>query len=208
VLDEWQVVRHALRVAGVEGIEDLGRFVNNTEFLRPSRLDERAAAPVLLDLLPELTDPQVVAAVGCHLQRPWVRPDGYEVVLAAFKRWATRPGEAGWVLGDTLARAADKSRARDFLELAADDRYGEARWFVVGALWRFKAAPDVESLLRRLVTDPEVALMAMTALQRVIGPDAMIVVLRQVLDGDPAPRVREQAQRQLKRIERKLARKP
>lgn len=205
--DEWQIVRDALLAAGVRGVEDLGRFVNNTEFFAPSRLDERAAAPVLLELLPELTNPQVVATVGRHLQGPWVRPGGYEVVLAAFKRWATWPGEAGWVLSDTLARAADKSRARDFLELAVDDRLGSARCFIAGALWRFKAVAEVEPALRRLVTDPEVAPMAMTALQRVIGPDAMATVLQEVLDGDAAPAVRDQAQRQLRRIEPKLARR-
>lgn len=195
-----------MRGAGVGGVEDLGRFVSNTAYFAPSRFDERAAASVLLELLPELNDPRVVATLGRHLQRPWVRPVGYEVVLAAFKKWATRPGETGWVLGDTLARAADKSRAEDFLELAADDRYGSARSFIVEALWRFKAVAEVEPLLRRLVTDPDVASPAMTGLQRVIGPDAMTGILREVLESDPAPAVVDEAQRRLRRIERKLAR--
>lgn len=62
-MDEWQHARQLLAERGVTGADDLGRFVSNTEFFRPSRLDERAAMPVLLELLPTVTDPGLARAI-------------------------------------------------------------------------------------------------------------------------------------------------
>jgi hypothetical protein len=69
VVDEWQLARDSPAAAGVNGVEDLGRFVNDVTYLRPSMFDERAAMPVLLELLPTLTDPTLVRAVAAHLRR-------------------------------------------------------------------------------------------------------------------------------------------
>lgn len=91
--DEWHVVAEALSTAGVAGVEDLGRFANNTQYFEPSKLDERAAAPVLLGLLPSLQSAKVVETVGRHLQGPWLRTieGAYEVL-----REGVRPlGAAG-----------------------------------------------------------------------------------------------------------------
>jgi hypothetical protein len=52
VVDEWQLARNQLLRAGVAGAEDLGRFVNDVTYMRPSMLDERAAMPVLLGCCP------------------------------------------------------------------------------------------------------------------------------------------------------------
>lgn len=204
--DEWQVVRDALTNAGVDGVEDFGRFVNNPTYFAPSTFDERAAAPVLLELLPTLHEPRVVATVGRHLKGQRGVVNGYATVLAAFKRWATEPGETGWVLGDTLARASDKSKADELIQLAITDRYGGSRGCVVEALWRFKSVADVEQPLRRLIADPDVSLMAMIALQRTIGAEATNDALEQLLDYSVEPTVQRHAQRQLKRIRKKLTR--
>jgi hypothetical protein len=85
VLGEWRTVRDALTSAGVMGAEDLGRFVNNTTYVRLSKFDEQAAAPTLLRVLPALKDPRLVTAVAAHLRRPWLRHiDGaYNIVRAA-----------------------------------------------------------------------------------------------------------------------------
>lgn len=200
----WERVRAALREAGVAGIEDLGRFVNNTEHFEPSHLDEAAAAPVLLRLLPQLDDERVVRTIGRHLQSKAVDKSCYDQVLTAYQKWGRLPGETGWVLGDTLARKADKSRADDFVSLASDPTYGSSRAFIVDALWRFKSVADVEPLLRDLIRDPDVSLYAMSALQRTIGPQRMAKTLRDLLDGAVDDRVAEHARRQLKRVERKL----
>lgn len=46
---EWQALRGELDRRGVAGSEDLGRFASDPEFFEPSRLDEHAAMPVLVD---------------------------------------------------------------------------------------------------------------------------------------------------------------
>lgn len=204
--DDWDRVRAALHEAGVPGAEDFGRFVNNTVYFAPSRFDEKAAAPVLLALLPDLGDKRVVATIGRHLQSRAVGLDCYEVVLAAYQRWGRSPGETGWVLGDTLARKADKSRASDFIAMALDTRFGASRAFIVGALWRFKAVVDVEPVLRVLIRDPDVALHAMSAMQRTIGLERMASEFHDLLHEAPEGRVADQARRQLKLVEKKLKR--
>ena len=56
--DEWERTRATLRAHGVAGADDLGRFVSNVEVFRPSALDERAAMPVLVSLLPTCPTPR------------------------------------------------------------------------------------------------------------------------------------------------------
>jgi hypothetical protein len=69
-VDDWQRARGLLTVRGVTGADDLGRFVSNTKHLRPGRLDERAAMPVLLELLPTVSDAKLARAIAGHLRRP------------------------------------------------------------------------------------------------------------------------------------------
>jgi hypothetical protein len=47
-------------------------------------------------------------------------------------------------------------------------RYGQARQMIVDALWRFLRSPLVRPALTELVSDPDVALHAMSALRRTI----------------------------------------
>lgn len=204
-MDEWDYLRSKLREAGVSGVDQLGLFVNNTQYFEPSRFDEVAAAPTLLAELPRLTNARVVTTVGRHLQNKGVGKAGYDTVLAAFRRWAHHPSDTGWVLGDTLARMADKTKATDFMDLAMETSYGASRSFIVYALWRFKSITDVEAPLRRLIRDRDVALFAMSALQRVIGREAMTHELRELLDEEGVDeQIRTHAARQLRKIEKKL----
>jgi hypothetical protein len=167
---------------------------------------DRAAAPALLRLLPDLQTPTVVTSAAGHLRRPWLRElDGaYEVVRAAYLRWVTDP-DVGWYLGGTLCRAASRERATDLIELAGTAEHGGSRGCIVEALWRFKAVADVEPLLRNLVADPDVTDMAMSSLQRTIGAEAMAPVLARLLATTDDSTVQEAAERQLRRVRRKLA---
>lgn len=204
--DDWELVTSRLRESGVSGVDDFGRFVNNTKYFEPSRFDEVAAAPVLAAILPEISDPRVAATIGRHLQNKRVGKQHYDAILEAFKRWATHPGETGWVLGDTLARMADKARADEFVELARQGEYRSSRAFVVDALWRFKSVVDVEPILTELIRDPDVSLYAMTALQRTIGAPAMAERLRVLINTCDDELILSNARRQLKRVEKKLTR--
>src|SRR5687767_3065325 len=120
VTDDWKRLRLALDEAGVSGSEDLGYFVSNTEHFRPSALDERAAMPVLLRLLPSLTDGSVVSAAAGHLRRPWARPTAFDVLADAFPEWALRDANVGWALGDALATSARAEHLTTLLQLATE----------------------------------------------------------------------------------------
>src|SRR5580658_9201702 len=104
--DDTTRVRQALSNAGIEGVGDFGRFVNNTDFFVPSEFDERSAMPVLLTLLPSLTEPTVVETVARHLRRPWARPSAFQPLLLAYRSWASREQPVGWAIGDALVTAA------------------------------------------------------------------------------------------------------
>jgi hypothetical protein len=201
--DEWEHARSKLREAGVVGWEDLGRFVNNTDYFRPSAFDERAALPVLLDLLPTLTDRTLVSAVAGHLRRPWARPRAFPVLHLAFVSWAGRDQHTGWTVGDALATCGQVTDLPTLLDLAADRRYGWSRQMIVHALWRFKKDNRVATLLLHLIDDPDVALHAMGALRRVVGNRDALPHLRRVRDHHPEPRVREQAGQQVRRAEKR-----
>jgi hypothetical protein len=80
---EFDRVKSVLDEQGVEGSADFGYFVNRPDLFRPSELDERAAMPVLLDLLPTLTDGKAVAAAARHLRRPWAKLTAFEPLVEA-----------------------------------------------------------------------------------------------------------------------------
>jgi HEAT repeat protein len=204
--EDLRRVEAALAEAGVAGAQDFGRFVNNTEFFAPSTIDERAAMPVLLALLPCLTDSQVVAAAARHLRRPWARPIAFDGLLAAFDTWASRePTGAGWHLGEALATAADKESVPALLERARERRYGKARQMIVAALWRFrKDDPQVGPALRDLCSDPDVCLHAMSAYRRTVGPKEALPLLRS-LQNHTDPLVARTAAQQAKKAEKAIA---
>jgi hypothetical protein len=201
VADEWQLTRDSLAAAGVDGAEDLGYFVNNLRYFQPSKLDERAAMPVLLKLLPTLTEPTLVGAVAAHLRRPWARRIAFGPLVDAFRRWATLSEDAGWQLGDALASAAQLDDLPVLLRLVSDTRYGTARQMIVDSLWRFRKSPLVEPALVSLITDPAVALHAMSALRRSIGPASALPYLRQVAAGHSGDRLGKTAASQIRRAE-------
>jgi hypothetical protein len=204
VVAERERVCEALRSAGVAGVDDFGRFVNNTNYFAPSRFDDDAATPILLRFLLDLTDAKVVATVARHLQHGRIGPRGFDVVLDAFRRWATDSSEAGWVLGHTLTRAADETKGELMIDLASDSRYGRSRQMIVYALWRWRATAPVEPALRVLIRDPDVSLQAISALGRVVGKAAMVPVLEDLAAHAGNPTVQEQANRQLRKIRQKL----
>jgi hypothetical protein len=206
VADEWQLARDALAGAGVNGVEDLGRFVNDVTYLQPSMFDERAAAPVLLELLPTLTDPTLVGAVAAHLRRPWARPGAFGALGDTFRRWAPLSAGAGWQLGDALANAARLDDLPVLLYLVSDTRYGAARQMIVDSPWRFWSSALVKPALVSLITDPDVALHAMSALRRSIGPASALPYLRQVAADHSGDQLGTTAAHQIRRAEASVSR--
>jgi len=191
----------ALTDAGVRGAVEFGRFVSNTQHFRPSDFDERAAMPVLLRLLPSLTDRKVVGAVAGHLRRSWARPAAFEALLAAYQRWGTEDETgAGWHLADALVAASELGHLDDLLALAAAGRYGKSRQMLVNSLWRFGSDARVSPVLAVLCADRTVAVQAMSAYRRTVGNEAALPLLRGLLVHDDAL-VRQQAARHVRKAE-------
>jgi hypothetical protein len=171
---------------------------------RPGRHPrQRAAAPFLIRHLPQLTDRKLVDAVARHLRGTAEPRAAFPALREAFVGWAPiHPVAPGWTLGDLLAWAAQTKNADDLLELAQDTRYGMARQMIVDSLWRFKKHTQVEPVLIRLMSDPDVALHAMSALRRVVGNAAALPLIESVRDTAPDVDVRriasEQARKALK----------
>jgi hypothetical protein len=172
---EWEHWRRRLADAGVAGVEDLGRFVSNPAFFGGSAFDERAAMPVLIEGLREVTDPGLAIALAGHLRRPWARPAAYDALHAAFLDWTPRDPRVGWALGDALGSAATAGNVDDLVAIAEDRDLGMARQMVVDALGRVGRGDErVASLLVRLTDDPDTPLHALSALRRVAGPAAAL----------------------------------
>jgi hypothetical protein len=202
--DEWQMVRDALTEQGVAGADDLGRLVSNTDHFRPSALDERAATSVFIELLPRLSDPKLVGAIASHLRSPWARPAASQVLQAAFERWAITETTTGWHIGDALATVATEDDLPALLQIVTATRFGTARQMIVDALWRFKAAPEVEPTLVLLTEDPDVALHAMSSLRRAVGPKEALQHLHRVEAEHSGDSIGTIARRQIRKAEATL----
>lgn len=205
-MDEWEQLRARLAAAGVNGVDDLGRFVSRPEFFGESRFDERAAMPVLIEALPNLTDLKLIGAIAGHLRRPWARPHAFDALLAAFEVVAPSDGlSAGWHLGDALGTTATAEHVESLLRISRDSEYGAARQMVVHALSRFKKAPGVSETLLILIEDPDVALHAMGSLRRVIGAREALPHLERVERERLGTTVGDQAARQAKKARKSLS---
>ena len=205
--DERALVRALLAEHDVAGAEFFGRFVNDSRYFDNSAFDSRAATPVLVDVLPRLTDPAVVETVALHLKNPAARPKAFGALHTAFLEWGTASrGRVGWQLGEALVNAAPLREAPLLIDIVTDLRYGVNRQQVVLGLPRFRRALDTERALRELIHDPEVALQAMYALRRVVGPQLTVDALEGVRRAHPDTVLERQARHEIRKINRALRR--
>lgn len=77
---------------------------------------------------------------------------------------------------------------------------------IVYALWRFRAAPEVASTLLSLIDDPDVALHAMSALQRTVGARDALPYLIRVRDEHAGNPLGATATKQIRKAEAALPR--
>lgn len=202
--DEWEVLRQELERAGVAGAHELGRFVSNVDFFGASTFDERAAMPVLLAALPHLTDARLISSVAGHLRRPWARPQAFDPLLTAFRKWAPTDTTTGWDLGDALGTTATINRVADVLDVCRNEAFGTARQMPVAALARFKKSSAVRPALLELVHDGDVGLHAMSALRRVLGAADALPYVEDVERSHEGTQLGSQATRQIRKIRKSL----
>jgi hypothetical protein len=88
--------------------------------------------------------------------------------------------------------------------LCLDDRHGRDRQMIVSRIGSFKGDDDVTRALITLLRDPDVALHAMSALRTQIGAEAARPHIAALLEHD-SEQVRDQARRELRKIDKRLA---
>jgi hypothetical protein len=203
-VDEWAKTRAELTARGVRGADDVGRFVSNVEFFGASAIDEQAAMPIFLELLPTLTDRKLIDAVAGHLRRPWARPAAFAVLHDAFHRHSTIDDSASWSLGDTMSNAARIQDLPLLLDIVGDPAYGGARQMVVSSLSRFRRSPDVKPALIPLLTDEDVALHAMSALRATIGAEDAMPYLREIESRHHGQTLDAVAAREIRKTEKSI----
>lgn len=205
--DERALVRRLLTEARVAGAENFGRFVNDSRYFDTISFDSRAATPVLVGVLPLLTDPAVVETVALHLKNPAARPSAFGALHNSFLEWGpVARGRVGWQLGEALVNAAPLREAPVLIDIVSDTRYGMNRQQVVLGLPRFRRALETERTLRALIHDTDVALQAMYALRRVIGPQLTVDALEEVRRAHPGTTLERQARHEIRKISRALRR--
>jgi len=161
-------VRAALVGAGIDAT-DFGRFANDRypEIIKPTHFDFAAAVPVLLEWLPRVHATEVMEAIVRSLTIRAARPRAAHPMIDAFKR--ERDPAVRWAIGNALDAVADESVHDDLVRLAGNPRFGKARQMIVYRLGRGPKDPRVAELLAGLCADEDVALHAMSGLQRQLG---------------------------------------
>jgi hypothetical protein len=205
--DERALVRDLLSAAHVVGAQDFGRFVNDSRYFGTTSFDSVGATPVLIEVLPRLTDPAVIETVALHLKNRAARPSAFGALHKSFTEWgAVSRGRVGWQLGEALVNAAPLREAPLLIDIVTDTRYGTNRQQVVLGLPRFRRALETERTLRALIHDTDVAQQAMYALRRVIGPQMTVDALEEVRRTHPDTVLERQARHEIRKISRALRR--
>ena len=195
---EWQRVVHALAAVGIDPT-DAGRFASgrHPEVIRQPRFDFDAAVPVLVDWLPRVTTKPVKEAVVRSLSVPAARPLAQLPLIRAFER---EPDPlVKWTIGNALDVVADEKLRPELVRLAQDARHGKGRQMIVHRLGRGRRDGQVADLLSRLCEDDDVALHAMSGLQRQVGRAAAQERIGPLLD-HPSPQIRQAAKIQMRKI--------
>lgn len=195
---EWQQVTDALASAGIDPT-DFGRFASgrHPEVIQQPRFDLDAAVPVLVDWLPRAKSKAVREAVVRSLSVRAARPVAQLPLIEAFEQEADP--SVKWVIGNALDVVADENLRPELLRLAQDPAHGKGRQMIVYRLGKGRRDEGVADVLSRLCEDDDVALHAMSSLQRQVGHVAARKRIEPLLD-HPSVSVRQAAKVQMAKI--------
>jgi HEAT repeat protein len=171
---EWAALEAELAAHGID-TTDFGLFSS----IAPTSFDHEAAAPILVEWLPRVSDRDVKETIARSLTG--VRTARAEAALALVIEFRNSPATdelgAKWAYANALATLADEKIADDLVELVRDRRHGRARQMLCGALKRTKD-PRMPQVLIEAIDDDDVAGHAISAL-RSLGPTSSVPHLRQ-----------------------------
>ena len=203
---EAQPLLDALEAAGL-GTVDFGQFgaLSHTTF------DFERAAPIIVDWLPRIDDPDVKETMVRSLAgQPAARGEGARRLLAEFNRpeYESHVG-LRWAIGSTLATLAGPSDADAIIEILRESRHGIARQMLCDALVRTRDHRRADVLLD-LIDDDDVAGHAISALRRISDRDRvaehMLPKLEAVLARSSAtPNAKRQARSAMKALQTRPA---
>jgi HEAT repeat protein len=218
--EDFRRVQRALRGAGLPA-DDFGRFIN----ISPAKLrnlpddfvaeyfgalpvfDGERSVPVLIELLPTLNATDAIDAAASHLTTKYAKPQAAVPLMDLFERLPTRDygSSAKWAVGRAIGAVTTKEHRDRLLRLSLDPSHGSDRQEIVYRIGYFKKDDEVTTALLRLLADEDVAFHAMTGLRRQIGAAAVRPYIAPLVDHD-SERIRQQAIRELRTIDKRLAR--
>jgi HEAT repeat protein len=153
----------ALENAGIDTV-DFGIF-GPSSF---TTFDFERAAPILVDWLPRVDDPQLKLVIVSSLAgQKAARGEGARRLVGDFRRPEYHDKAAlRWAIGDTLATIAGPGDADGIIDLLRDRSGGRARQMLCDALVRTRDPRRVDVLID-LIADDDVAGHAISALRRI-----------------------------------------
>jgi hypothetical protein len=204
-VDDWDQVRDALVAEGLPA-EDFGRFTSgrHPEGIPLEHFDYEKSVPVLLAVLPDLSDPEVIEATVRSLSTKYAKPAAAPALIKLFRETPADEAALKWAIGNALNTVCDRSHTEPLTEFAKDEGHGLGRQMIVLRLGYFRDDEGVTKVLLSLLDDPEVALHAMSALRTQIGPEEARGHIAALVEAE-SPQVSQAATRELRKIDKQLA---
>jgi hypothetical protein len=202
---EFDAVRSALAAVGLPSA-DFGRFTANRhpDVVRPSVFDYRGAVPVLLEMLPKVSHPDVLESIVRSLSTPYARPGAALPLIELFRKTSDDAG-LKWAIGNALSVVTTPAHKEALVELALNEKHGRGRQMIIERLGRIDGDPGIVEALHRLAIDPEVALHAQAGLRRRLGQFEALQIIRPLL-GHSSEGVRRAAVYNVRKAEQALKR--
>jgi hypothetical protein len=189
-------LRDELRSLGIEVEDEI------TNVLRADLSLYKAAVPILAKWLPQIDHPRTKESIVRSISTPYARSVA-PVLIDEFRRAKGHMRIAQhWAIGNALETMAHDSLYDQFVELAVDKQYGEARQMIVLGLARMKNPAAIDVLVD-LLDDPDVVGYAVKALRKRADPRTRSALERFM--NHPSKWIRVDATKAIEKIDKKLS---
>ncbi len=184
-----------LTESGVK-VKDLSQLINQP-------IDYQGAISILLKWLPLVDNIDVKTTLVRALTVKWARPVAARPLIEEYLKAPMDETDIKWAIGNALSVVADDGVFDDVVAIARDRKHGRTREMFALALGNMKD-PRTVAVLVELLDNEEVAGHALVALRKLAPVEAREAIERFV--DFPKTWVRNEAQRALAKIDKKIAR--